>query len=213
MIKVMIDEAVKKRIAATKKGVVRSMKWTGTVLATIPIASPYYIRARDVAVHEVSVKVEAVQVSVAHAFGFERPPAPVPERTWSFIADEQADLQRLNRCLVRAVIKVESENCTNMKSKAGARGCMQLMPRTAAHYGLKTDEDQMDNEQNIYAGTKHLRELIDQYGLFKALQVYNAGPERMGKTQENIEYPHKVLKEWATCSESGEVTVMASAKI
>lgn len=195
MIKIMIEDAV-------KQYVVRSMKWAGTVLATIPIASPYYIKARDVAVHEVSVKVEAVQVSTARAFGFERPPAPVPERTWSYIANEQADMQKLNRCLVKAVIKVESENCTRMKSKAGAMGCMQLMPKTAAHYGLKTDADRMDPDQNIYAGTKHLRELIDQYGLFKALQVYNAGPDRVGKTVENIQYPHKVLKEWAVCAES-----------
>lgn len=87
-----------------------------------------------------------------------------------------------------------------MISPAGALGHMQLMPETAKAYGLRTDSDRLDPEQGIYAGTKHLKEVTSRYGLFKGLKVYNAGPNRVDATQENRDYPFKVLEEWKKCN-------------
>ena len=75
---------------------------------------------------------------------------------------------------------------------------MQLMPATAKAYGLKPDE-RFNPEDNIPVGVKHLFELIDSHGLKLGLQIYNAGPKRVGKTTENIRYPIKVIAEMKAC--------------
>jgi soluble lytic murein transglycosylase-like protein len=51
---------------------------------------------------------------------------------------------------------------------------MQLMPATARLYGVT---DVFDPRQNVDAGARHLRGLLDRYGqdLPRALAAYNAG--------------------------------------
>src|SRR6185295_3589362 len=65
-------------------------------------------------------------------------------------------------------------------SKAGAAGLMQLMPRTARHYGVI---DRFDPAQNIRAGARHLKSLIDRYDndLRLALAAYNAGEDAVDR--------------------------------
>lgn len=122
------------------------------------------------------------------------------ERSWVDIADEQAEARGVNKCLVRALIKVESAEGKRLVSRAGAMGHMQLMPQTAlSECGIKSDMERLDPETNIYCGVKHLARLLKQYDAYKALQVYNAGPARVGATSENRNYPHLVIKEWARC--------------
>jgi soluble lytic murein transglycosylase-like protein len=56
---------------------------------------------------------------------------------------------------------------------------MQLMPQTAARLGV---EDACSIRRRTWrAGTRYLRELLDQYGgdAVKALAAYNAGPQRV----------------------------------
>lgn len=76
--------------------------------------------------------------------------------------------------LVKAVALVESGFNPKAQSSKGAQGLMQLMPRTAARYGIT---DLHDPYQNLSAGAKHLRELLDQYdgNVTLALAAYNAG--------------------------------------
>jgi soluble lytic murein transglycosylase-like protein len=76
--------------------------------------------------------------------------------------------------LVRAVVQQESGGNTRSVSVAGARGLMQLMPETAAMYGVK---DSFDPEQNIAAGTRHLAGLMREFNgdVSRALAAYNAG--------------------------------------
>jgi soluble lytic murein transglycosylase-like protein len=104
--------------------------------------------------------------------------------------------------LIWAVIKVESNFRNRAVSKAGARGLMQLMPRTAAAIGLR---DPLDPEQNILGGAYYLRHLANRYrgDIFVTLAAYNAGPgtvRRYGGIPpypETLSYIRKVLTYYA----------------
>jgi len=74
--------------------------------------------------------------------------------------------------LVRALIQVESNYRPRARSNKGAMGLMQLMPATARNYGVGNP---YDPKANIAAGVKHLKSLIDRWGVEMALAAYNAG--------------------------------------
>ena len=79
---------------------------------------------------------------------------------------------------VASVVKVESGFNPSAISPKGARGLMQLMPQTAASFGV---ENAFDPAANIEAGTRYLRQLLELYDgdAVKALAAYNAGPQRV----------------------------------
>ena len=74
--------------------------------------------------------------------------------------------------LVRALIHVESGDRPTARSNKGAMGLMQLMPSTARQYKVRNP---YDPKANIAAGVKHLKSLIDRWGVDLALAAYNAG--------------------------------------
>jgi soluble lytic murein transglycosylase-like protein len=89
---------------------------------------------------------------------------------------------------VHAVIKAESAYNKNAISRAGAQGLMQLMPATAAAYGVK---DVFDPEDNIRGGVKFLKVLLRLYNQDTklALAAYNAGQEAVKKYGDVPPYP------------------------
>jgi|GEM_PF-1161130 len=91
----------------------------------------------------------------------------------------QAASQRhqLDPALVAAVMSVESGYRPDARSPKGALGLMQLMPATAARYGVRTSAELMDPRVNIDVGVRHLRALHDRYDgrLALMLAAYNAG--------------------------------------
>ncbi len=88
--------------------------------------------------------------------------------------------------LVRAVVKVESNFNSNAVSRKGAMGLMQLMPSTAR--SLKVNNP-FDPEQNVDAGVRHLKQLLENYGgdVKLTLAAYNAGS---GAVARSAGVPH-----------------------
>ena len=83
----------------------------------------------------------------------------------------------LDPSLIHAVIKQESDYNPKAVSKSGARGLMQLMPPTAKMLGVT---DSFDIEQNVDGGSRHLRNMLKQFGTIElALAAYNAGGGRV----------------------------------
>src|ERR1700722_15999875 len=91
---------------------------------------------------------------------------------------ESARLHGVVPELVASVIAVESNFNPNAVSWRSARGLMQLMPQTAARFGVTKI---FDPQQNIEAGTRYLKELLLRYkgDLALTLAAYNAGPDRV----------------------------------
>jgi hypothetical protein len=87
---------------------------------------------------------------------------------------EAADRHSMDPALVRAVIETESNWNPRAYSHKGAGGLMQLIPTTAQRYGAY---DVFDPQQNINAGVRHLKWLLERYNgnLDLALAAYNAG--------------------------------------
>jgi len=107
-----------------------------------------------------------------------------------------AETHAVDPNLVRAVIKVESGWKPKARSHRGAMGLMQLMPATARAYGVR---NAYDPAENINAGVKHLRSLLDRFDVRLAVAAYNAGAgavQRYGGVppyRETREYVRKVL--------------------
>jgi hypothetical protein len=78
--------------------------------------------------------------------------------------------------LVAAIIEAESEFNPRAVSRKGARGLMQLMPKTASSLRVT---DTFDPYENIEGGVRHLRSLMDRYrgNLPLVLAAYNAGEQ------------------------------------
>jgi soluble lytic murein transglycosylase-like protein len=96
------------------------------------------------------------------------------------LIEQHSTAQGVRPELVRAVIQAESAFNPNARSVKGAMGLMQLMPATAAEYGVA---DPYDPRDNIRAGVAYLRSLLTRYEDKEelALAAYNAGPGAVEK--------------------------------
>jgi membrane-bound lytic murein transglycosylase MltF len=90
--------------------------------------------------------------------------------------------------LVKAIIHAESSFNPNAVSPAGACGLMQLMPENIEKFNVS---DPFDPHENIMAGTKFFRQLLDRYDsdLKLTLAAYNAGPGAVDQYRGIPPYP------------------------
>ena len=115
------------------------------------------------------------------------------------LIENSAKANSLEVKLVRAVIEQESGYHACAVSAKGAQGLMQLMPETAGELNVK---DAFEPKENIAAGTKYLKQLLDKYkGDTKlALAAYNAGSSAVDAANgvpdiaETRDYVNAILK-------------------
>jgi peptidoglycan DL-endopeptidase CwlO len=85
-------------------------------------------------------------------------------------ASRQTDLPL---ALLTAVARVESNLRHSARSRAGARGLLQVLPSTAHELALDADHP----PSNVLAGARYLRLMLDRFhSTDLALAAYNAGP-------------------------------------
>ena len=130
-------------------------------------------------------------------------PQPLSETTpFQNIIRAAAARHGMDADLIHCVVAVESNFNPKAVSPKNARGLMQLLPQTAAQYGVK---DIFDPEENVNAGTRYLKELLEKYhNLTLALAAYNAGPERVDQYGrrvppylETMKYVQRIAKSYA----------------
>lgn len=124
----------------------------------------------------VLVAVLAGGLSVSPAVARTSPASP-PRADIERMVAEEAVRGGISASLALAVAKVESNFRADAESSAGARGVMQIMPKTGYDlYGVHPDE-LWDPRTNIQIGVDYLKSLISQYGgrWDLALSHYNGG--------------------------------------
>lgn len=105
-----------------------------------------------------------------------RPAPPAPTGPFGDLIRDASEKYGVDEKLIHHVIAVESNFNPRAVSRKQAQGLMQLLPKTAARFSVA---DAFDPAQNIEAGTRYLKELIEKYkgDLPLVLAAYNAGPE------------------------------------
>jgi soluble lytic murein transglycosylase-like protein len=175
-----------------------------TWLAALASADVYYYKGADGVFHFTNVpRPDAVLFMVDQPV-VRLPPEEVNQQipdtdSYDDIITTFARRFRVERALVKAVIRAESGFNRLAVSSAGARGLLQLMPQTARRHGVR---NVYDPAQNIEGGVRHLRLLIDRHGnnLPRVLAAYNAGSEPVERYRgippytETYEYVARVLR-------------------
>ena len=150
-----------------------------------------------------------------------------PQRSWRFneeslplwkskyndIIVRAARFHDVDAALVSAVIKAESDYDPKTVSHKGARGLMQLMPATAKRFGVSNS---FDPEQNIYAGVKYLRWLLDKFEGNADLAVagYNAGEGNIMKYdgvppfRETVNYINRIARHIRKAIETKQIAAL-----
>lgn len=111
---------------------------------------------------------------------------PVPETPYGALIYLASRRHGLNPEVVAAIVRAESGFDPFAVSHKGARGLMQLMPATAARFGV-AEAELFDPDRNLEAGLSYLRWLIGRYegDLVRVLAAFNAG-ERAVDRYEGI---------------------------
>jgi soluble lytic murein transglycosylase-like protein len=207
----------------------RLMYWSTTEHRFKPVpTSGAVMRAARSAASEVNSYLGAKQLSGAAAgstapesrtisgpglnMDFARPALSGPEINAAI--EQAAERHQVDPNLVRSIIKVESNFNPNAVSRKGAMGLMQLMPATARSLNVSNP---FDPQQNVDAGVRHLRQLLDSYGgdVRLSLAAYNAGAGAVARSAgvpkfaETRNYVQRITDLYAGRGEGGTRVVFA----
>jgi len=189
---------------------IRSLKYSILAffsLGLLRFISYGYLALEAFTLYHFRATASALQHDLALAWGYGLVPEPLPiEPTIGdldslplpMLIARAADTHGVNPALIRAVMKVESNNNPAAISHAGAIGLMQVMPFNAGkRCGLPHSAKLWRESINVDCGTKILRQELETYkgDLFSALRAYNGGHKcAMSKAcSESENYVLKVL--------------------
>ncbi len=138
--------------------------------------------------------------------------AQLADKPFAQLIDSAAREAALDPALVHAVIYVESRYNPAARSPKGALGLMQVLPETAARYGVTNPTHSIG--ANLRAGTRYMSDLMELFDrrLELVLAAYNAGEQavlrhgrRIPPYRETLHYVPAVLakyREWQEPSPS-----------
>ena len=179
-------------------------------------------RIVDDEIETAQVAEEIEQIAVEGVF---------PKRSWRFSEDHGPLFKSkynelivaaarhfdVDAALVSAVIKAESDYDAKTLSHKGARGLMQLMPATAARFGVSNS---FDPEENIYAGTRYLHWLLQTFdgNADLAVAAYNAGEGNIWKYdgvppfRETVNYINRIAAHIRRADEAKSSPVASASR-
>lgn len=173
-------------------------------------------------VAEVKKIVEEGGVFPHRSWSYDENSKPLWESKYNDIIVSAARQFDVDAALVSAVIKAESDYNPRTVSHKGARGLMQLMPATAKRFGVTNS---FDPKQNIHAGTRYLRWLLQKFdgNADLAVAAYNAGEGNVWKYngvppfRETVNYINRIAKHIRKAIEndvipSGDPAVVSSLR-
>lgn len=124
-------------------------------------------------------------------------PSPLPPEKIKALVEQAARRHQVDELFADAITWAESRFDRSRNSDRGARGPMQLMPDTAARFGVG---DACDPEANIEGGVKYLRVLLDEFrNPLVVAAAYNAGESRIYEYggippfKETVSYVAKIV--------------------
>lgn len=141
--------------------------------------------------------------------------APIFRSKYDKTIAEAARHFDVDAALVSAVIKAESDYDPRTVSHKGARGLMQLMPATAARFGVTNAHDPV---ASIYGGTRYLRWLLNTFdgNADLAVAAYNAGEGNVWKYKgvppfrETVNYINRIAKHLRKLEVSASITASST---
>ncbi len=156
------------------------------------------LEANDKALADARAKVEDVARQIVAA---NQPPPKIADVTTNLLTSDRvwttgnsrvdsliryyANQNSVDPYLIYCLMSQESKFSMNATSAKGAQGLMQLMPGTAARYGVTNP---YDTAQSIMGGTRYLKDLLKMFNgrVDLALAGYNAGENAVIKYGYNI---------------------------
>ena len=169
----------------------------------VPLARVDRIIDDEIATPEVVAEVKKIVeeggVFPHRSWRYNATSGPIFKTKYDKIIVEAAKKFDVDAALVSAVIKAESDFNPREISNKGARGLMQLMPSTAQRFGVSNT---FDPAENIYAGTRYLRWLLETFkgNADLAVAAYNAGEGNIWKYngvppfRETVTYINRIAK-------------------
>jgi hypothetical protein len=114
-----------------------------------------------------------------------------------FLFKQESRVYNMDPILMLSVAHKESTFTAAAKSRSGALGMMQVMPKTAARYGF-TPEEMYNVHNSVEFGTLYLRERLDAYdgSVTKALSAYNQGSVRVNRGSYSPRYANAVMTKY-----------------
>jgi len=132
------------------------------------------------------------------------------------IIHAKAQKYDVDPALVAAVVETESRFRSNARSQVGARGLMQLMPKTGRWMGAR---NLYNAEQNVDAGAKYLKYLNQRFdgNLTKTIAAYNAGEGNVWKYngvppfRETVNYINRIANHIRKAIDSKKIAAATPA--